>query len=152
MNANPPHAIRRGRKFDQVLTGARNVFLRDGFERASVDEIAREAGVSKATLYSYFPDKSQLFTEMAMAECERQADAAVEMPDPDAATAEVMRLVALRIVSVVSSDFAQRVYRICVAESERFPDLARTFYTSGHLTARANLADFLREAAEQGDL
>ena len=54
-------AIRKGRKYDQVLEGARIVFLRDGFEGASVDDIAREAGVSKATLYSYFASKEELF-------------------------------------------------------------------------------------------
>ena len=40
-----PQLIVRGRKFEQVLEGARTVFMRDGFERASVDDIAREAGV-----------------------------------------------------------------------------------------------------------
>ena len=53
--------IKKGRKFDQVIEGARTVFMRDGYEGASVDDIAREAGVSKATLYSYFPDKRVLF-------------------------------------------------------------------------------------------
>ena len=38
-------AIHRGRKYDQVLAGARQVFLADGFEGASVDEIARVAEV-----------------------------------------------------------------------------------------------------------
>jgi AcrR family transcriptional regulator len=52
--------VRKGRKFDQVLTGARKVFMADGFEGASVDDIARAAEVSKATLYSYFPDKKLL--------------------------------------------------------------------------------------------
>jgi hypothetical protein len=47
MNA-AAQTIRRGRKFDQVIDGARVIFLRDEFERASVDDIAREAGVSKA--------------------------------------------------------------------------------------------------------
>ena len=69
-----PQLIVKGRKFDQVLEGARTVFMRDGFERASVDDIAREAGVSKATLYAYFPDKRLLFMEIASAECRRQAD------------------------------------------------------------------------------
>ena len=59
MNADA--RIRKGRKFDQVIEGAKAVFLREGFEGASVDEIARDAGVSKATLYSYFPDKQHLF-------------------------------------------------------------------------------------------
>ena len=62
---NAPHAVvKQGRKFDQVLDGARKVFMRDGFEGASVDDIAREACVSKATLYSYFPDKRLLFIEV----------------------------------------------------------------------------------------
>ena len=69
--------IKKGRKFDQVLDGARDVFLRDGFEGASVDDIARRAGVSKATLYSYFPDKRLLFSEVARVECNRQAQAAL---------------------------------------------------------------------------
>ena len=81
--------IRRGRKFDQVLAGAREVFLRDGFEGASVDDIAREAGVSKATLYSYFPDKRLLFQEVARAECRRAADEAEAMVDDQAPVAEV---------------------------------------------------------------
>jgi len=69
--------IKKGRKFDQVLDGARQIFMRDGFEGASVDDIARAAGVSKATLYSYFPDKRLLFSEVARLECNRQAEAAM---------------------------------------------------------------------------
>ena len=56
--------IRRGRKFDQVLAGARTVFMQDGFEGASVDDIARKAGVSKATLYAYFPNRHALVAEV----------------------------------------------------------------------------------------
>jgi len=41
--------LRTGRKFEQVLRGAREVFMAAGFEGASVDDIARAAGVSKAT-------------------------------------------------------------------------------------------------------
>ena len=65
--------VRTGRKFDQVIAGARAVFLADGFEGASVDDIAKAAGVSKATLYSYFPDKRLLFLEVARTECSERA-------------------------------------------------------------------------------
>lgn len=72
---NQPAAIpRKGRKYDQVLQGARDVFMAHGFEGASVDDIARKAGVSKATLYSYFPDKRLLFMEVARHGCARQAE------------------------------------------------------------------------------
>ena len=41
MNVIHDHGVRRGRKFDQVLEGAHKIFMRDGFERASVDDIRR---------------------------------------------------------------------------------------------------------------
>lgn len=49
--------LRSGRKFAQMLEGARQIFLALDFQEATVDDIARAAGVSKATLFSYFPDK-----------------------------------------------------------------------------------------------
>lgn len=144
--------IRKGRKYDQVLEGARKVFMRDGFEGASVDDIAREAGVSKATLYSYFPDKRLLFMEVAKTECARQADEALEVLDLTAPPEVVLRGAAERIVAFMSSEFGQRVFRICVAESDRFPQLGPAFYRSGPLLVRERLADYLRQATGRGQL
>lgn len=145
-------AIRRGRKYPQVLKGARAIFLRDGFEGASVDSIAQEAGVSKATLYSYFPDKRQLFIEVAKAECRLQADAAVEVLDFSAPPAVVLPEVAQRITGFISSEFGARIYRMAVAESERFPLLARAYYESGPLLVRERLSGYLRQAVSRGEL
>jgi len=55
---------KKGRKFDQVLEGARQVFLSDGFEGASVDDIAKAEGDTKATLYSYFQKQRILFKQV----------------------------------------------------------------------------------------
>lgn len=148
----PPSAIRRGRKFDQVLDGARHVFLRDGFEGASVDDIAREAGVSKATLYSYFPDKRLLFMEVAKAECNRQAAEAAALIDDTAPVTEVLRLAGTRIVAFAQSEFGQRMFRMCVAESDRFPVLGQEFYQSGPLMVRDRLTGFLAKAVARGEI
>ncbi|MFX0546324.1 TetR/AcrR family transcriptional regulator [Roseovarius sp. S1116L3] len=123
--------IRRGRKFDQVLDGAREVFMRDGFDGANVDDIARVAGVSKATLYSYFSDKRVLFSEVARIECDRQAASAMAEIDPAAPVETSLRELADRITLFFLSDFGQQIYRICVAESHRFPELGQRFYASG---------------------
>ena len=124
------NTIKKGRKFDQVLTGATEVFLASGFEGASVDDIARAAGVSKATLYSYFPDKRLLFMEVAKCECCRQADLAVETIDMSAPVANVLRAAADHMIDFITSEFGQRIFRICVAESDRFPDWAANFTTA----------------------
>ena len=47
----------------QILDGARKVFMNLGFDGASMNEIARAAGVSKGTLYVYFADKNRLLLE-----------------------------------------------------------------------------------------
>ena len=137
------HTIRRGRKFDQVLAGARDIFLRDGFEGASVDDIARAAGVSKATLYSYFPDKRLLFLEVAKAECARAADEAEALIGEDVPVAQALHLAGERIVAFAQSDFGQRMFRMCVAESDRFPALGTAFYESGPELVRTRLVRFL---------
>ncbi len=144
--------IRRGRKFEQVLDGAREVFLREGFAGANVDDIARTAGVSKATLYSYFPDKRLLFVEMARAECLRYADDAEALIDTEAGIDAVLFCAARRIGDLITSDFTLRIFRICAAEADRFPELGRAFYEAGPLLARTRLAAFFREAMARGDL
>lgn len=145
-------AIRKGRKVQQVLTGARAIFLARGFEGASVDDIARKAGVSKATLYSYFPDKRLLFMEVAKAECRRQAEEAVQLIDQSAPARVVLTEAARRLVAFLTSDFANRVFRICVAEADRFPELGHEFYHSGPILVRERLVEYLSKAVARGEL
>lgn len=144
--------VKRGRKFEQVLEGAREVFLADGFEGASVDTIARAAGVSKATLYSYFPDKRLLFMEVARCECGRQAEEAIELMDLSAPPRTVLTEAATRMLNFFLSDFGMRVFRICVAESDRFPELGREFYESGPALVRDRMVGYLRDAVGRGEL
>ncbi|SIS67548.1 TetR/AcrR family transcriptional regulator [Phaeovulum vinaykumarii] len=144
--------IRRGRKFGQVLEGAREIFLRDGFEGANVDEIARAAQVSKATLYSYFPDKRLLFMEVVRVECAHLADAAVELTDVNAAPEDVLTRAGGRIVDFIMSPFGRAIYRLSVAESDRFPELGRRYYESGPLLVRARLVGYLQAAVARGEL
>ena len=144
--------IRRGRKFDQVIAGAREVFLRDGYEGASVGDIARAAGVSKATLYSYFPDKRFLFLEVVRHECDRQAEEAVRVIDVTLPPAAVLRAAGERMIGFMLSDFGRQIYRLCIAESARFPVLGQEFYETGPMMARKGLGEYLRGACAKGDL
>ena len=51
----------------QILDAALRVFGRDGFGAARTDEIAREAGTAKGTLYTYFSSKEEMFEEAVRA-------------------------------------------------------------------------------------
>lgn len=144
--------IKRGRKYDQVVAGARKVFMSQGFEGASVDLIAKEAGVSKATLYSYFPDKRVLFVEVAKEECARQADRALQVEDTDLPVRDVLTAMGHSMMEFLTSDFAQRIFRICVAESDRFPELGREFYKSGPELMEDRLSAYFEHACARGEL
>jgi len=145
-------SVKKGRKFDQVLDGARQVFMADGFEGASVDTIAKRAGVSKATLYSYFPDKRLLFMEVARTECGRQAKAAAASVDMSNPPAEVLTEAATQMLKFFLSGFGQRVFRICVAESDRFPELGQQFYESGPAIVQEVLVAYFDLAIARGEL
>jgi|TARA_R110002049_G_scaffold44333_5_gene130052 TetR/AcrR family transcriptional repressor of mexJK operon len=151
MNATAP-TIRKGRKYDQVLDGARSVFMADGFEGASVDEIARVAAVSKATLYSYFPDKRLLFMEVANCECRRQSCDALDSLDMAAPPREVLTQAGIHFLRFITSKLGQQVFRICVAESDRFPELGRQFYNSGPAIMRTEMAHYFEQAEARGEL
>ncbi len=150
--ADGQSTVKRGRKFDQVLAGARDIFMTDGFEGASVDEIAKASGVSKATLYSYFPDKRLLFMEVAKAECVRQAESAVENIDMSQPAKVVLTEAAWQLVEFFTSDFGQRVFRLCVAESDRFPELGREFYQSGPALVQDRIIAFLKIGISRNEL
>ncbi|NGN67194.1 TetR/AcrR family transcriptional regulator [Streptomyces sp. A7024] len=67
---------RRGaEKRQAVLEGALTVFARDGYTRAGIDTIAKEAGVSTRTIYNHFTDKARLFEDVILYSANRVAEA-----------------------------------------------------------------------------
>ena len=140
---NAETQIKKGRKYDQVVAGARAVFMREGFEGASVDEIARDAGVSKATLYSYFPDKQHLFLEVLKTECAAQAEVEVLFEQTGLSVEEKLAVICKKLITFFVSDFGQDMFRVCVAEAKRFPELGETFYASGPKHWGEKIAGFL---------
>ena len=144
--------IRKGRKYDQVLMGARSVFIACGYGDANMDEVARTAKVSKATVYSYFPDKQSLFIEVVKAECEHMADNAMEEIDQSKDIRQVLNKAAGYMVNFFLSEFSQRMFRICVSEADRIPELGRQFYENGPMMGRQHIAKYLRKAADSGEV
>lgn len=143
---------RRGRKITQVIDGARLVFLRDGFEGAGVDAIAQEAGVSKATLYSYFPDKRHLFAAVVKDEMRRLSDSALAEIDQDAPPPQVLNETARQIVEFQLSAAGVAIYRLVVAESSRFPEIGREYYKVGPKMLTEVLSLYLARASHRGEI
>ncbi len=135
----------------QILAGAREAFTELGFERASVDVIAARAGVSKATVYNHFRDKSALFAASFAegAELMRAELRAVLEEQSDDLVGTLQRA-GERIVSVFVSPPALALRRNIGAELARFPELGRALYENGPRLTVELIGGFLTRWAEGG--
>ncbi|HET7254915.1 MAG TPA: TetR/AcrR family transcriptional regulator [Xanthobacteraceae bacterium] len=125
-----------------IVGGAKDVFLRHGFEGASMDEIAAAAGVSKMTVYRYFRSKEQLFAGVIRDLCERIIDEDLERM-LERRPEEALRGFARKMVAILFARDTIELHRIVIAESRRFPALGRLFYKSGPEACIAMLAAYL---------
>ncbi|MEY8840895.1 TetR/AcrR family transcriptional regulator C-terminal domain-containing protein, partial [Cribrihabitans sp. XS_ASV171] len=64
----------------------------------------------------------------------------------------VLHFTATQVIAFLVSDFAQQVFRICVAEKERFPELACAFYEAGPQTGKDRISEYLKKAVDRGEL
>ena len=125
---------------EQILDAALSNFLKHGFGNATVDQIAADARVTKRTIYSYFGNKDAVFTEM-----QRRL---AETVSGDTQYPDTLESLAARIVFRLHSDQMIGLHRLVIAESLRFPDLARTLYDNGDMRHVARLAEHID--AERG--
>lgn len=111
-----------------ILDIARDAFLVDGYSGTSMSRIAALVGGSKATLYSYFPSKKDLFVAVIDRETAGLYDRIFNMEltanEPRAAITELVR----RCLDGLLSDPIVSGYRLIIAEAGRFPEIGRTAY------------------------
>jgi TetR/AcrR family transcriptional repressor of mexJK operon len=139
-------------KAEAILSAAERCFLARGFGAVSMDAIAREAAVSKATVYAHFADKAALFGAVITRLNERRFGAfAVEALDPGAVAAS-LTIFARRFLELILSPEAVALNRIIIAEVPRFPELGEAFWQAGPARSRAQIEAFLRRANAAGTL
>jgi AcrR family transcriptional regulator len=135
---------RSSTKAEQILEGAREVFLESGYEGASTDEIVRRSNVSKATVYKYFPSKAELFEAVVSQECASQSRILAEFVQRTHDSHDPLFEIARSYVSFLLSPFAVKIYRIAVGETLRFPEIGRIFHRSGPERATKEIAAVLQ--------
>lgn len=134
----------------QILDGARDVFLKDGFDAASMNEIARRAGVSKGTLYVYFASKEALFEALIWDEKREQAEQTCRADHADPDVAKVLRGVGERLLERMLRPSSIAHLRIVAAVAPKFPSIGQAFYEAGPLLGRTRLGAYLRAQVEAG--
>lgn len=135
----------------QILGGARTVFLSSGFDGASMGEIARSAGVSKGTLYVYFPSKEELFATLVTEECQRTAEACFDL-DPAQDAREALLQVGHRYIRAMMEPSHIRTVRMVIGVAEKLPEIGRAYVQAGQEAGVRQLGDWLRLKTQRGEL
>ena len=132
-------------KEQAIIKAASALFLKQGFEATSMDNVACKAKVAKQTVYNYFSSKEELFCAIVMKRCASLFD---HLPD-NAGTHNNMgaylEILAVRIMYALFTTETLELYRLVVAETPRFPELGRKYYESGPKVAVDMLAKFLEK-------
>src|ERR1017187_10860870 len=108
------------RKRQMILDSAYRLFRTQGFDGTSMAEIISQVGGSKATLYSHFPSKEELFVECMMAALENYMSDTLKhldasRSDPEAA----LRNFGTSVLNFICSPEQVEVRRLMIAEAAR---------------------------------
>ena len=139
----PFRQARSAAKHQAILQAARLLFLRDGYARASMEEIAKTATVSTATLYRHFASKAILFEAVVMGSLDALATGPT---DPASPPIERLRTLAVSYAVLLCRPETRSLVRMLIAETGDGGELAERFYAS----VKALLSDTFAHAVAAG--
>ena len=130
-SVRPPRAGRLA-SGGAIREAAAAMFLENGYQGTSMDDIAAAAQVSKQTIYTHFPSKEALFADLVLGNAERVEEFVATVSRTVAAAGDDMegglRQLARVYLRLVMQPDVLRLRRLVLGEAGRFPDLARTYY------------------------
>ncbi|WP_137133437.1 TetR/AcrR family transcriptional regulator [Rhizobium sp. FKY42] len=136
-------------KREQILDGAKRVFMTVGFDAASMNDITREAGVSKGTIYVYFDGKDDLFRALMERERGNIARSMQDVLDGQTDAAEGLQRFASAFAAHITRDETVSAMRTMIGVVNRMPKLSKRFFNADSLNVRSVLEDFIsRQVAE----
>jgi AcrR family transcriptional regulator len=147
-----PQMAEDSAKRRQIVQGARSIFLAQGFDAASMNDIAKAAGVSKGTLYVYFDNKEQLFEAIVHEECLAHAEGAFNLDASDHDVEKNLRRLGTAYIEFLCSPEKASALRTVIAIADRMPEIGKVFYETGPSTGIAKLAEYLRAQTAAGVL
>jgi TetR/AcrR family transcriptional repressor of mexJK operon len=138
---------------ERLIAIAASMFMERGFEGTSIDAVAEAAGVGKATLYARYKDKGELFAAVL----QRKIDCwlALNETAEEAASGridDVLLALARRTIAGALAPEAVAINRIVMAESARFPSLAKHMHEQGWQRSNAAVAALLDRFAKAGQI
>ncbi|OLP61146.1 TetR family transcriptional regulator [Xaviernesmea oryzae] len=139
-------------KREQILAGAKRVFMSVGFDAASMNDIAREAGVSKGTIYVYFDNKEDLFCRLIEEERARFVRNVKDTLNDQAPIQHTLTGFGIRFATHVCSESTICAMRSVLSVKERMPQLTKRFFSATPENVYTVLKSFLDRQVDAGRL
>ncbi|WP_028003318.1 TetR/AcrR family transcriptional regulator [Sinorhizobium meliloti] len=139
-------------KRERILDGAKRVFMRSSFDAASMNDITREAGVSKGTLYVYFENKEDLFTALIARERNIIVNNVKQSLNGNEPIEEALHAFGVKLVTSITSDYTIRAMRTVLGVIDRMPRLAQRFFTATPENGYTVLKAYLDQQVSAGML
>ncbi|MFN8582225.1 MAG: TetR/AcrR family transcriptional regulator [Gemmatimonadaceae bacterium] len=136
----------------EIIDAAFRVFGEHGLSRTRLEDVAREAGVSKGTIYLYFDSKESLFREVVRSRIISVIEAAEQRAEATKGEPDALRRFAVRHWEFVTSPDFQAMYRLVNSDLVHFPDLARFYGAEVIQRSLRLLVSILTQAMERGEL
>ena len=140
----------RPHKAETILAAAKHLFLKNGYADTTMDAIAAKAGMTKQTVYSYYSNKEELFTQIIIALCNKQPPSETKALPTNSTFQDLLEVVGLKMLELITSSEVLATTRLVISESERHPKLAKLYYESGTLRLVQMLADFMETQNKVG--
>lgn len=135
-----------------ILEAAKDLFITQGFDGVSMDQIAAEAGVSKLTVYNHYGDKESLFVAAVKSFCEQQLPESMFEGGPGMGLRDRLLRVARAFHAMIASPEAIAGHRIMCTPQMTESHLPRLFWEAGPMRVQASFAELLRRRVAAGEL
>jgi len=142
-----PVSSRGQQRKAKILAAATQLFLKIGYGETSIDAIVEKSGGSKATLYSFYPTKADLFR--AVVDSIVTSNKSQDLKSLDNIRDTLVAFAEQRL-RVAFSAKHRALTRLIIAERERFPDIARMYYEQGPLHSHRLLRDYFEILIDKG--
>lgn len=136
---------------NSILEAAFQVFLECGFSAASMSEISARVGGSKATLYSYFSSKEELFMAVIQRFAEDQFAELLGLLDTDGELGQIIERFGIQFITLISQPELVRIHRNVLSEAGH-SDIGRLFYAKGPEAMLNEVGVFLQRCMDAGKL
>lgn len=115
----------------QILESGAQMFLSQGYERTSMEAVAKHSGVSKQTVYSHFKNKETLYSAVIESKCISYQLEESSLCKKDYPLKEILEGVAIKFIQLLTDEHVISMHNVVIGEAQQNLQIAELFFDAG---------------------